>query len=41
MNRVQNIRAEICKSKYNQERLLIIIFASTTLVLDYKFDAIS
>ena len=29
MNRVQNIRIEICKWKYNQVRLVLAVFAST------------
>ena len=31
MNRVQNIRIEICKYKYNQVRLVLAAFASTFL----------
>ena len=31
MSRVQNIRIEICKYKYNQIRLVLAVFASTCL----------
>ena len=34
MNRVQNIRIELCKSKYNQVRLVLAVFPSTKLALN-------
>ena len=35
MNVVQNICIEICKVKYNQLRLVLAVFASTKLALNY------
>ena len=35
MNIVQNIRIEICEQKYNQVRLVLAVFASTKLALNY------
>ena len=35
MNRVQNIRTEICKEKFNQVGLGLAVFASTKLTLNY------
>ena len=35
MNKVKVIRNEICKQKYKQVRLVLAVFASTKLVLDY------
>ena len=37
MNRVENIRIEICT--YNQERLVLAVFASTKLALNYTMQA--
>ena len=43
MNRVQNIRTEICKQKYNQVMLVLQVLASFKLALSYikEFDAAS
>ena len=35
MNRIQNIRIEICKQKHNEVRLVFAVFASTKLELNY------
>ena len=35
MNRVQNIRIEVCKQQYNQARLVIAVFASSKFALNY------
>ena len=35
MKRVQNIRIEICKYKWNLASLVLAVFASTKLVLNY------
>ena len=35
MNRVQNIRIEICKYKYNQVGFVLAVFASTKLAVSY------
>ena len=39
MNRVQNIRIEICEQKYNQVRLVLAVFASIKLALNYNKQA--
>ena len=36
---MQNISTEICKYKYNQEKLLTAVFASTKLALNYIKEA--
>ena len=35
MNRVQNIRIELCKQQYNQARLVLAVFASSKFALNY------
>ena len=35
MNRVQNIRIEVCKQQYNQARLVLAVFASSKFALNY------